>query len=110
MYVIAGATRFTSSADGRAHWREHFRTGDLSVGTYSIPAGGADGQSPHSEDEIYVVLGGRAVLQAGGESEAVAAGSVVFVPAGEPHAFTEVVEDLTVLVVFGPAEFSRRNF
>jgi hypothetical protein len=32
---------------------------------------------------------------------------VAFVPAGEEHRFVDVVEPLTVLVVFGPAEDSR---
>jgi len=43
-----------------AWWREHFRTEDLSIGTYVIPAGGDDPQEPHAEDEIYVVRAGRA--------------------------------------------------
>ena len=39
--------------------------------------------------------------------DAVEPGTVVFVPAGEEHRFVDVEEDLTVLVVFGPAEESR---
>jgi len=31
----------------------------------------------------------------------------IFVPAGEEHRFDEVTEDLTLLVVFGPAYGSR---
>ena len=31
----------------------------------------------------------------------------VFVPAREPHRFTDITEDLTALVFFGPAEGSR---
>ena len=56
MQVIGRAGEFTvpSAGEGTA-WVEHLRVTDLSVGTYSIPAGGADGQSPHTEDEIYVV-------------------------------------------------------
>ena len=34
----------------------------LSLGTYSIPAGGTDDQKPHTEDEVYVVQAGRATL------------------------------------------------
>jgi hypothetical protein len=30
------------------------------------------------------------------------------VPAGEEHRFVEVTEDLTVLVVFAPPEYSQR--
>ena len=39
-------------------WIVHLTTGDLSLGTYSIPAGGVDDQQPHTEDEIYVVTDG----------------------------------------------------
>jgi quercetin dioxygenase-like cupin family protein len=34
-------------------------------------------------------------------------GDVAFVPAGEAHRFVDILEDLSVLVVFGPAEYSR---
>lgn len=107
MRVLTDAARFTAPNDGGTHWVEHLRTADLSVGTYCIVVGGADDQTPHTEDEIYVVTAGRAVIESGGESATVSAGSVIFVPAGETHRFTQVSEDLAVLVVFGPAEFSR---
>jgi mannose-6-phosphate isomerase-like protein (cupin superfamily) len=107
MRVLSNATLFTAPGAGATHWVEHLRTADLSVGTYSIAAGGVDGQQPHTEDEIYVVTAGRAVIESAGASAEVTTGSVIFVPAGEPHRFTRISEDLAVLVVFGPAEFSR---
>ncbi|HEX3925122.1 MAG TPA: hypothetical protein VHY31_22770 [Streptosporangiaceae bacterium] len=133
MKVITGAGSFTppDEPDG-AHWVEQLRVADLSVGSYSIPRGGRDDQEPHTEDEIYVVTAGRAVLEAGegeaggdeagrgetgrgetGRGEtgrdrvAVGPGSVVFVPAGEVHRFTDVTEDLATIVVFAPAEGAR---
>jgi mannose-6-phosphate isomerase-like protein (cupin superfamily) len=92
---------------GEPGYAEHLRTADLSVGTYSLRAGAIDTQSPHTEDEIYVVTAGRARLSTPSGAVAVEPGSVVFVPAGEQHAFTDITEDLTVLVVFGPAEYAR---
>ena len=106
MQIIDAAGTF-SAAGQDADWREHLRVADLSIGTYSIPAGGRDEQEPHTEDEIYVVMSGRAVITAGPSSAPVAAGSVIYVPAGEEHRFTQVSEDLTVLVCFVPAEYSR---
>ena len=91
----------------RAAWVENLRVPDLSLGTYTIPTGGADPQEPHSEDEVYVVTHGRARLQTPDLTVDVAPGSVLFVPAGEEHRFVDVTEDLTVLVVFGPAEHTR---
>ena len=108
MQVIAGAGTYTSP-DGAApnHWIVHLNSADLSVGTYSIPAGGVDDQSPHTEDEIYVVRSGRATLVTTSGIADVGPGSVVFVPAGERHKFTEVSEDLALLVVFAPPYGSR---
>jgi mannose-6-phosphate isomerase-like protein (cupin superfamily) len=108
MHVIAGAGSFTRpDGGGQAHWAEQLRVADLSVGTYSVRAGGTDDQSPHTEDEIYVVTAGLATLESGGQSVPVGPGSVVYVPAGEVHRFTGVTEDLAVLVIFAPAEESR---
>jgi len=108
MQVISDAGQFTGPAGPDPnHWVEQLRVTDLSVGTYSIPAGGVDDQVPHTEDEIYVVTAGRAVLQAGSGSAPVGPGSVVYVAAGEEHRFTDVTEDLAAIVVFAPAEGAR---
>ena len=105
MRIIDGAGKFTR-ADGAKHWVEQLRVPDLSVGTYSIPAGSVDDQAPHTEDEIYVVTAGRATFEAGGDRVAVGPGSVIYVPAGEVHRFADVSEDLATVVLFAPAEGS----
>ena len=107
MKVIDGAGLYTDPGDEDVSWIEHFRVDDLSIGTYSIPAGGSDGQDPHTEDEIYVVQQGRATLETGDGSAEVGPGAVVFVPANEEHRFVNVTEDFAVLVLFAPAEYSR---
>ncbi|GIJ47756.1 hypothetical protein Val02_46420 [Virgisporangium aliadipatigenens] len=109
MQIVSGAGAFTPSNDPAktANYVEHLSVPDLSVGTYSIAAGGADGQGPHTEDEIYVVTAGRArLVTESGEADAVP-GAVLFVPAGEVHRFVEISEDFAALVIFGPAEYSR---
>jgi mannose-6-phosphate isomerase-like protein (cupin superfamily) len=108
MDVLDGAADFTAPGAGETtHWIEHLRVPDLSVGTYSVPRGGADGQSPHTEDEIYVVTSGRAVFEAGGRRVPVGPGSVLYVPAAEAHRFTDVTENLVTVVLFAPPEGSR---
>jgi mannose-6-phosphate isomerase-like protein (cupin superfamily) len=107
--IIENAGQFTSPDENPSHWVERFRVPDLSVGTYSISAGGTDDQAPHHEDEIYVVVSGRAILNSGGATAAVQAGSVIYVPAGENHTFTKITEDLTLLVIFAPAYESRQR-
>jgi mannose-6-phosphate isomerase-like protein (cupin superfamily) len=105
MEILAGAGRYVATET--TDWKEHLSVPDLSCGTYSLPAGGTDTQSPHTEDEIYVVTRGRATLWTPGGSAPMGPGDVAFVPAGEEHRFVDIVEDFAVLVVFGPAEYSR---
>jgi mannose-6-phosphate isomerase-like protein (cupin superfamily) len=108
MQVIEGAGRYTAATGGQAsHWAEHMASKDLSVGTYSIPAGGLDDQEPHREDEIYVVQSGGATLVTDSGTTEVRPGSVIFVPAGERHQFTDVRGDLALLVIFAPPYGSR---
>ena len=95
------------AASGRLYL-EFIRTHDLSVGLYVLPAGGTDPQGPHTEDEVYHVVSGRARIRVGEEDRDVAAGSVVFVGADVPHRFHSIEEELVVLVVFGPAEYTHR--
>jgi mannose-6-phosphate isomerase-like protein (cupin superfamily) len=85
-------------------WAEVVRSGALSAGVYRVAAGAADGQSPHDEDEVYVVTAGRAELDVDGTRTAVRPGSVAYVPSRVPHRFVDVTEDLEVAVVFAPPE------
>jgi quercetin dioxygenase-like cupin family protein len=105
--IIEGAGAWSAPTGGGNDWVEQLRVPDLSVGTYCIPAGGLDDQSPHGEDEIYVVTAGRARIVTPDAAAEVGPGSVIFVPAGEEHRFDDVTEDLALLVVFGPAYGSR---
>ena len=83
---------------------EFLRIPAMSAGVYVLPAGGADPQSPHKEDELYYVVRGRARMTVSGETQAVSAGSVIFVGAGVEHRFHNIEEELAVLVFFAPAE------
>ena len=85
-------------------YREFLRLPAMSAGLYVLPAGGADPQKPHHEDELYYVVRGRARFKAGGEDQEVSAGSVIFVAAKVEHRFYGITEDLEVLVFFAPAE------
>jgi mannose-6-phosphate isomerase-like protein (cupin superfamily) len=107
MDELTGAGLGPLEATDHVEWIEHLRRPDMSIGTYSIPVGGRDDQDVHTEDEVYIVTSGRAVLVGPGQSIPVKPGSVVFVPAQEEHRFEEITEALTVLVVFAPAEYSR---
>jgi mannose-6-phosphate isomerase-like protein (cupin superfamily) len=105
MKILEHAGKYVATAS--SHWEEHLEVPDLSCGTYSLPAGGADLQSPHTEDEIYVVTSGRATLWTPHGAAELGPGDVAFVPAGEEHRFVDIREDFAAVVVFGPAEYSR---
>ena len=84
-------------------WLEFLRVPALSVGIYALRAGAEDPQAPHTEDEVYYVVSGRATLRVGDEDRVVGPGSIVFVGATAKHRFHSITEDLTSLVFFAPA-------
>ncbi len=89
-----------------SRYEEFIRVPSLSIGLYELPAGGTDPQSPHSEDEVYHVVKGRATIRVGEEDRPVGPGSVVYVAATVPHHFHTIIEDISILVFFAPAEGS----
>lgn len=88
---------------------EFLRVPDLSMGLYVLPAGGTDAQSPHTEDEVYYVVSGKAKITVGEEDLDVSAGSIVYVAKNVEHRFHSIEEELKVLVFFAPAEYSNDN-
>ncbi len=88
---------------------EFLRVPDLSVGVYELPAGGADPQAPHTEDEVYYVIKGKAKISVANDSRAVQPGSIVYVAKNVEHRFHSIEEDLAVLVFFAPAEYSNKK-
>ena len=94
-------------ADRGVLYEEFLRVPDLSAGIYVLEAGGADPQSPHTEDELYYVVRGRARVTVGDDERDVVTGSLVFVAARVPHKFHDITERLELLVCFGPAEGDR---
>jgi mannose-6-phosphate isomerase-like protein (cupin superfamily) len=76
------------------------------MGLYVLPAGETDPQSPHTEDEVYYVVSGKAQILVADENRNVQAGSIVYVAKNMAHRFHSIDEELTVLVFFAPAEYS----
>jgi mannose-6-phosphate isomerase-like protein (cupin superfamily) len=75
------------------------RSPGLEIGVYVLMAPEPDRQQPHDDDEVYIVLEGRGVLEVEGKPVDLREGHAVFVPAGAEHRFTGY-EQLTVLVIF----------
>jgi mannose-6-phosphate isomerase-like protein (cupin superfamily) len=84
---------------------EFFRatSGSLSLTIARWPAGSIDDQAPHTEDEVYYVIAGRATLDVAGQPTAIGPGSVAFVAAEVEHRFRDITEDVEVLVFWSPA-------
>jgi mannose-6-phosphate isomerase-like protein (cupin superfamily) len=75
------------------------RSPGLELGVYVLVAPDPDTQSPHEDDEIYIVLEGRGTLEVEGKTSDVSDGDALFVEAGAEHRFTGY-ESLSVLVIF----------
>jgi mannose-6-phosphate isomerase-like protein (cupin superfamily) len=83
---------------------EFLRRDSMSCGLYVLEAGADDPQEPHQEDEVYLVLTGRARLEVDGRDHPVGPGSVLFVARTVPHRFHDITERLSALVFFAPPE------
>ncbi len=83
---------------GDKRYVELFRRGTLSLELYAPR--GRDPQSPHAQDELYIVQQGHGKFRRAGEVCEFAAGDVLFVPAGVEHRFEDFSADLCVWVVF----------
>ena len=88
---------------------EFLKVPDLSMGLYVLPADGVDAQLPHTEDEVYYVVSGKAKILVADENRDVQAGSIVYVAKNVAHRFHSIEEELTVLVFFAPAEYSNKK-
>ncbi len=93
---------------GGERFAEVFRHGSLQVEIYS-PVG-QDHQTPHTRDEVYVVLEGTGVFVTYRGRENFFPGDVLFAPAGVEHRFESFEQGLVVWVFFyGPEGGERRQ-
>lgn len=86
-------------AAGTGGYEVVHRSPGLEIGVYVLVAPEPDRQTPHEDDEVYVVLEGRGTLEVEGEKVELREGHAVFVPAGAEHRFAGY-EQLSVLVLF----------
>jgi mannose-6-phosphate isomerase-like protein (cupin superfamily) len=72
--------------------------GTLTVELYAPR--GTDPQTPHTRDEVYVVMAGTGCFIDGPDRYEFGPGDVLFVPANVPHRFEEFSDDLTLWAIF----------
>ena len=84
------------------------RHGDWTLELYEPQT--QDRQTPHWQDECYVILEGSGIFVMGEERLPFHPGDMIFVPAGLPHRFEEFGERVRAWVVFaGPQGGARAS-
>lgn len=78
------------------------RHGSMSL-RYYAPRG-RDEQTPHTQDEVYIVASGSGWFRNDGERHAFGPGDVMWVRAGAEHRFEGFTDDFGTWVVFYGAE------
>lgn len=63
-----------------------------------------DTQTPHKQDEIYVIIEGNGTFYRDGERVSCKKSDVLFVPAGMEHRFEDFSDDFATWVIFYGAE------
>ncbi len=82
-----------------------FRSERMMVGINCFMAGQAQASHVHEDaDKFYLVLRGKARVTVGSETNDVEPGGLVWVPAGEPHAVTEALEESVIVVGLAPGK------
>lgn len=79
-----------------------FQHGTLRVGLYRPE--GEDQQTPHRQDEVYVVLTGRGDFVCDGRRQPFEPGEILFVPAHTEHRFENFSKDFSTWVFFYGAD------
>jgi mannose-6-phosphate isomerase-like protein (cupin superfamily) len=75
--------------------------GSMSVEVYRPRK--VDPQTPHDQDELYVVISGRGRFVQDGVSQPFEPGEMLFVAANVPHRFEDFSDDFATWVIFyGP--------
>jgi mannose-6-phosphate isomerase-like protein (cupin superfamily) len=64
---------------------------------------GSDPQTPHDQDELYLIARGHGIFVRSGERHRFQPGDILFAAAGEMHRFEEFSDDFETWVIFyGP--------
>jgi mannose-6-phosphate isomerase-like protein (cupin superfamily) len=78
-----------------------FKHGTLDIEIYAPR--GVDPQTPHTRDEVYVVVSGSGEFVNGGVRTKFQTGDILFVPARVEHRFENFTDDFATWVLFwGP--------
>ena len=68
-----------------------------------------DTQTPHKQDEIYVIIQGHSYFYRDKEKVSCKKGDIIFVPAGTEHYFENFSDDFATWVIFYGQEGGEKN-
>ena len=98
-FALSDATRKLADADDNFVTLMTGKNGRLLL----FAPDGEDRQTPHTQDEFYVIVSGSGSFRRGEEAVTFVAGDVLFVPAQMPHRFENFSDDFqTWVIFFGP--------
>ncbi len=103
---FADAIRAVPTADGK-RFAALFEHGTLQVEIYAPR--GTDPQSPHTRDELYVVVKGSGTFVNGDQRIQFTEGDILFAAAGEVHRFEDFSDDFCTWVIFYGPEGGERS-
>jgi mannose-6-phosphate isomerase-like protein (cupin superfamily) len=97
----ANVLQTLDASGGEALFAQVFSHGSLSVEIYRPR--GRDLQTPHTRNEVYVVISGNGEFVNNGQRQTFVPGELLFVPAGVEHCFENFSDDFATWVLFyGP--------
>ncbi len=98
---LADAQAVLPDASVPMRYADLLRHGTMRLGLYAPR--GEDIQTPHKQDELYIIVSGTGTFLKAGERRAFGAGDTLFVEAGIEHRFEEMSADFAAWVIFwGP--------
>jgi mannose-6-phosphate isomerase-like protein (cupin superfamily) len=99
--VEEAAAKLPEQTAERLRFATMLQRGSLLVELYAPRV--RDAQSPHAQDELYVVVSGSGEFVNGADRHPFGPGDVLFVPAGVEHRFENFTDDFQTWVIFyGP--------
>ncbi len=99
--VFQLADLISKTEKGTLSISEFLRTPSLSCSIYHVPAGSDEMSKAHEEDELYLILEGKAQLRIEDTIHKVEKGTLMYVHAACDHSYFDVEESITALVFFG---------
>lgn len=101
MHITLTAAQNALLAGGSV-FQKLFARGSLIIEIYKPHE--TDNQTPHQQDEVYIIISGSGKFLNGSDIVSFSPGDFIFVPAGQEHRFFDFTDDFSTWVIFyGPA-------